>query len=92
MLPLPKLLRVSSSPAAARETAAQRKETKYAEIVQNIYLLSSIAFETLGPINCAGQWAVGTNHALVRNRSFNDHHIPLQTSVSEWIPFLTREL
>jgi hypothetical protein len=46
-------LPISSSTAAA-ETAAQRKETKYAEISKT-YLFFPLAFETMGPINCAGQ-------------------------------------
>jgi hypothetical protein len=50
-------LSVSPSTAAAAvaaETAAQRKETKYAEISKT-YLFFPLAFETVGPINCAGQ-------------------------------------
>jgi hypothetical protein len=44
----------STTAASAAESAAQRKETKYAEISKT-HLFFPLAFETMGPINRAGQ-------------------------------------
>jgi hypothetical protein len=44
----------STTAASAAESAAQRKETKYAEISKT-HLFLPLAFEPMGPINLAGQ-------------------------------------
>jgi hypothetical protein len=43
----------SACAASAAEAAAQRKESKYAEIA-NCHLFYPLAFETMGPINSLG--------------------------------------
>jgi hypothetical protein len=40
--------------AAAAESAAERKETQYSEISKT-HLFFPLAFETMGPLNRAGQ-------------------------------------
>jgi hypothetical protein len=44
----------SAQAASAAEAAAQRKEDKYSQIAQ-VHLFYPLAFETMGPINSAGQ-------------------------------------